>query len=465
MASPSSPVLMHPRILQRKCGCGGSANLTGECSECQSKRLTGKPLQGKLSIGEPGDEYEREADRVADQVMRMAGPASEMAASKVPMPLPLQRDVSASTAGPTTALAIFGDLLSSPGQPLDAATRAFFEPRFGHDFSRVRVHSDSRAAESARAVKAFAYTVDNHVAFADGQYQPGTLRGKQLLAHELTHIVQQAALSDEQPVLRRQTRGMFEERSGVSKGMRSKDENGTPLFQQQTTLEQTYTAVCSTDSGGCDVEFKIGRAFAGEYPYFNNDANKKRGVYLEISAQHDRSQCPCTHLHLIQTVRNTKMNPRLPPPHSSRLITADPLDPLRQLRSGWNDPNESSRGWRVDVPNQDIDPFFTPAPRGETDMSVLGSATKPAIMWDAPGDDITAINVGKTFQTCAVCEDKMGSKKVLACLFWGYFIDSSGKPHFTPAVPTVKCGATKELRDADTRWKSIAGNQTSDITF
>ena len=372
VASPSSPVLLHPRILQRKCGCGGSANLTGECSECQSKRLTGKPLQGKLSIGEPGDEYEREADRVADQVMRMAGPASEMAASKVPMPLPLQRDVSASTAGPTTAqrsseTCFLRRVNRWMPRPVPFSSHA--SDMISAVFGCIRIH---RAAESARAVKAFAYTVDNHVAFADGQYQPGTLRGKQLLAHELTHIVQQAALSDEQPVLRRQTRGMFEERSGVSKGMRSKDENGTPLFQQQTTLEQTYTAVCSTDSGGCDVEFKIGRAFAGEYPYFNNDANKKRGVYLEISAQHDRSQCPCTHLHLIQTVRNTKMNPRLPPPHSSRLITADPLDPLRQLRSGWNDPNESSRGWRVDVPNQDIDPFFTPAPRGETDMSVLG---------------------------------------------------------------------------------------------
>ncbi len=70
--SPSSPVLMHPGILQRKCGCGGSTNLTGECSECQSKRLMGKPLQGKLRIGEAGDEYEREADRVADHVMRTA---------------------------------------------------------------------------------------------------------------------------------------------------------------------------------------------------------------------------------------------------------------------------------------------------------------------------------------------------------------------------------------------------------
>jgi hypothetical protein len=76
-ASPSSPVLMHPGILQRKCGCGGSAGLTGECSECQTQRLIGKNWQGKLRIGEAGDEYEREADRVADHVMRMAEPNQE----------------------------------------------------------------------------------------------------------------------------------------------------------------------------------------------------------------------------------------------------------------------------------------------------------------------------------------------------------------------------------------------------
>lgn len=67
-----TPMAIAPMVLQRKCACGGSAGLTGECSECQSKRLVGKPLQAKLSISKPGDEYEQEADRIAEQVMRMA---------------------------------------------------------------------------------------------------------------------------------------------------------------------------------------------------------------------------------------------------------------------------------------------------------------------------------------------------------------------------------------------------------
>jgi hypothetical protein len=82
-------------------------------------------------------------------------------------------------------------VLRSPGQPLDPATRAFMEPRFGHDFSHVRVHADANAAESARAVNALAFAVGHHVAFGTGRYSPQTEAGSRLLAHELAHVVQQ----------------------------------------------------------------------------------------------------------------------------------------------------------------------------------------------------------------------------------------------------------------------------------
>ncbi|HET8631526.1 MAG TPA: DUF4157 domain-containing protein [Thermomicrobiales bacterium] len=84
-------------------------------------------------------------------------------------------------------------MLRAPGRPLDAATRSFMEPRFGHDFSGVRVHTDARAAESARAVGALAYTVGRDLVFGAGQYVPGSRSGQRLLAHELTHVVQQRA--------------------------------------------------------------------------------------------------------------------------------------------------------------------------------------------------------------------------------------------------------------------------------
>ena len=84
------------------------------------------------------------------------------------------------------------DVLRSPGQPLDARARVMLERGFGHDFSRVRIHTDARAAESTRAVDALAYTVGSDVVFGAGKYAPGTADGQRLLAHEMTHVIQQA---------------------------------------------------------------------------------------------------------------------------------------------------------------------------------------------------------------------------------------------------------------------------------
>ena len=87
------------------------------------------------------------------------------------------------------------EVINSSGEPLDRSTRSFMEPRFGHDFSNVRVHTDARAAESAANLNAQAYTIGNHVVFGNGNYLPGTSTGQQLLAHELTHVVQQSSSS------------------------------------------------------------------------------------------------------------------------------------------------------------------------------------------------------------------------------------------------------------------------------
>jgi hypothetical protein len=131
-------------LLQRKCACGGTPGPTGECEECRKKRLS---LQRKAS--------------------------------------------SFQSPGNSSVSPIVHEVLSSPGQPLDNAVRAFFEPHFGHDFSHVRVHLGARASASAQAVNAFGYTVGNQVVFGEGQYQPSNRKGLRLIAHELTHVVQQ----------------------------------------------------------------------------------------------------------------------------------------------------------------------------------------------------------------------------------------------------------------------------------
>jgi len=102
---------------------------------------------------------------------------------------PLQRKASGRT-GYSEVPPIVHEALRSPGQPLDAGTRAFFGPRFDHDFSHVRVHTDSTAARSARAVNARAYTVGPDIVFGAGLYRPRNETGHRLLAHELVHVIQ-----------------------------------------------------------------------------------------------------------------------------------------------------------------------------------------------------------------------------------------------------------------------------------
>jgi len=156
-------------------------------------------IQPKLKVGAIDDPLEHEADRLADQVMRM--PASDPASISPPQisrkcagcedEEKLQKKQTRPQTVAGEAPAGVHETLRSAGQPLDSETRAFFEPRFRRDLSQVRIHADTRAAESAESVYARAYTVANHVVFGHGQYAPRTADGRHLLAHELTHTVQQ----------------------------------------------------------------------------------------------------------------------------------------------------------------------------------------------------------------------------------------------------------------------------------
>jgi hypothetical protein len=155
-------------------------------------------LQAKLSVSQPGDLYEEEADRVAEQVMRMpeSSPAARIQRMCAGCEEELQREATVEgDALNERAGAIEPYLASLPsrGQPLPEATRAYMEPRFGVDFGQVRVHTDNAAAESARGVDAVAFTVGRDIVFGAGRYAPESEPGRRLLAHELTHVIQQGA--------------------------------------------------------------------------------------------------------------------------------------------------------------------------------------------------------------------------------------------------------------------------------
>jgi len=157
-------------------------------------------IQPKLTVNTPGDAYEQESDRVAEQVMRMPEPGHSpesghstrtggQSGGEQVRKKPLAANASTGAAAPR----IVHEALRSPGQPLDTATRAFMEPRFGRDLSHVRVHTDSKSDEAAAAIGARAFTLGQRIAFAHGQYTPGTEAGTRLMAHELAHVVQQGA--------------------------------------------------------------------------------------------------------------------------------------------------------------------------------------------------------------------------------------------------------------------------------
>jgi hypothetical protein len=209
-------------------------------------------FQPKLTVNQPGDKYEQEADVTADKVMGMQIPPSQNFFKPASAPIqrkcknceeedkklhrkegtgpqvnnglhssvnnavffnlpitPEQRKCSKCGAehellhrkegtGTETksnsSLDNYVNSLSSSGQPLPVASRQFFEPRFGHDFSNVRIHTDSVAAKSAQSINALAYTTGNNIVFNRGQFSPGSSSGDRLLAHELTHVVQQNGL-------------------------------------------------------------------------------------------------------------------------------------------------------------------------------------------------------------------------------------------------------------------------------
>lgn len=162
------------------CACGGS------CPRCQAKT-------NSLNVSQPHDPAEVEADQVADRVMRISDTSNNGEISTLSTSEPrilrraLNKQASHSDVGPEIK-----QVLQSSGQPLAGAQRQFMESRFGQDFGDVKIHKDATAAASAEALKARAYTIGNDIVFGAGQYTPENITGKQLLAHELTHVVQQS---------------------------------------------------------------------------------------------------------------------------------------------------------------------------------------------------------------------------------------------------------------------------------
>ena len=187
----------------------------------------GPVVQTKLSVNEAGDKYEQEADAMADKVMKMSDKES---LQTKPSPVNIQRKCAVCEedenkkinrkcfhceeeeriqmkkesigSATMTASSTVQDVINSRGQPLDVGTRGFMESRFGFDFGNVQIHNDALSHQSSADINALAYTHANHVVFGAGQYKPNTKVGKHLLAHELTHVVQQSTIKTNEDIIR-----------------------------------------------------------------------------------------------------------------------------------------------------------------------------------------------------------------------------------------------------------------------
>ena len=176
-------------------------------TESGKTKSTVKPVffQPKLTVNQPNDVHEQEADRTADHIMRM--PLSSVGSGSFfkPSITAVQRkcheceeedkkmqrkESSTGKVQGDEQLDSYVGSLGSSGESLPAGSRQFFEPRFGRDFSGVRIHTDSLAAKSAQSINALAYTTGNNIVFNQGQYSPETSSGQKLMAHELTHVLQ-----------------------------------------------------------------------------------------------------------------------------------------------------------------------------------------------------------------------------------------------------------------------------------
>jgi len=175
--------------LRRNCACGNHTSSGGECRDCKSNGLVQRfPRQAHLTgssleLGATDNSLEHQADDVANRMMRMPAGAS---------PVGFVPAASGTTTGrvpSTLSSQIYRE--AAGGEPLDQASRRFFEPRFGYDLSGVRLHRGAAAESLAENLGARAFTVGSHVFFNSGAYQPHLDSGRQMLAHELTHVVQQ----------------------------------------------------------------------------------------------------------------------------------------------------------------------------------------------------------------------------------------------------------------------------------
>ena len=354
-------------LLQRKCACGNHALAGGECEGC-GKRHSGLLRKAPLRSGES------EAPPVVHEVLR------------------------------------------SPGTGLDADARSFFEPRFGQDLSGIRVHADAKAAESAHAVDALAYTVGRDMVFARGQYAPHTTAGRHLLAHEITHTLQQGHERPPSSGLRIEDAASAAEHEGAATADAIMNGMAPAVTRKEVSVARQKPAPAPVKAAP-KAAAKTGSMSVSMTPFVT-------GVSGTIAFDPDPNNCPvCKSIRLVQIVRvfeKPGVEYKFPGAEAPREKVKTAEDKAKGVKSGYFVDHQAAgcaKGKKCSLYYRDHWANPTKSQEGSND----GTTAKKASLWDQPSGDADDVF---EFETCARCH---GTGSYLRCVDWGFAADSAGK--------------------------------------
>jgi len=318
------------------------------------------------------------------------------------------------------------EVLSSQGQSLGSETRDFFEPRFGRDLSSVRVHTNAKAAESARAVNALAYTVGRDVVFGHGQYAPHTVAGRHLLAHEFTHTIQQS------DGLRGESGLRIGDSSGTAEREAARTADAVMTGPAPAVVQRERSLARQTPAPAPGVQPPSPpppKSVAPKAPASTGSFSVAMtpfvtGVSGTVAFGPDPKNCPvCKSIRLVQIVRvfekpgQEYIWPGAEAPREEVKTTEDNSKGVRgryfvdHKAAGCSKGNKCSLYYRDHWAN----------PSGSHDGSNDGTTAKKSSLWDQPTGDADDVF---EFETCARCHD---SGSYLRCVDWGFAADSAGK--------------------------------------
>lgn len=394
-------------------------------------------VQPKLMVGAANDSAERDADRAADQVMRMGerdAPAATGAATGGQVQRKcatcdeeagtIQREASGGMGGGAASPAARSAIgAMGGGSPLPASERAFFEPRFGRDLSGVRLHDGPAADAASQSIAARAFTLGNNIAFARGEYRPGTGEGRRLMAHELAHVMQQDG-----DVLHRKPQEQ------------NPEQGGTLPYREATELVDCMRIMGKGSEDYCNNVVLGTPMPALKYGTMTVSMTAGGpGATGTIQFDPDQDKCPkCNKIRLVQAVRIFEKPGQdyvWPNAEKNRNEVKTAEDKKKGIKANFLIDHAGAKcvkGTACSIYYRDHWPNATSSQDGSFD----GTISMPASLWDGPRGDANDIF---QFETCARCDD---NGAILGCVDWGFTVDAAGAATMSDTSEHVQASAT-----------------------